>query len=602
VETADSSDFRSNFRCDFQGFFAPLYGCEGLFVEILALANNHIEIIFGGVTLAKGRQRLAIIPLGGVGEIGKNMTVYWYGNDIIVVDAGLKFPEEEMLGIDAVIPDISFLLENRDKVRGIFLTHGHEDHIGGLAYVLKSLNVPVYGTRLTLGLVENKLREHGLLDTAKLNRMDGSSLVSVGAFQVSFFYNNHSIPDAGGFAIDTPEGLVVHTGDFKFDHTPVDGRTADLHKLAAYGSRGGLALVSDSTNAERAGFTPSERVVGKAIDEIVSQTPGRIILATFASNIHRIQLVIDSAEKYGRKVAVVGRSMVNNIQIALQLGYLHVYPGTMIDIDDIGKFAPDKLIILSTGSQGEPMSALTRMARSAHRKIEILPGDTVVLASSPIPGNERYVGRTIDQLFRVGANVIYQGVHASGHGSQEELKLMLNLIKPKYFLPAHGEFRMQRQHAALATATGVDPENIFIMDLGDVVEFEGGTARVAAKVTAGMVMIDGLGVGDVGNIVLRDRKLLSQDGILVVVVTLSKTSGAILSGPDIISRGFVYVRESEVLLEEANKLVETTLTRMVSDNINEWSSLKTAVRDALGRFLYEQTRRRPMILPIIMEA
>lgn len=552
--------------------------------------------------MAKGKQRLAIIPLGGVGEIGKNMTVYSYGNDMIVVDAGLKFPEEEMLGIDAVIPDITYLLENKEKVKGIFLTHGHEDHIGGLPYVLKSLNVPVYGTRLTLGLVENKLREHGLLDTAKLIKMDGNSVVNVGAFQVSFFYNNHSIPDSGGFAIDTPEGLVVHTGDFKFDHTPVDGRHADLHKLAEYGARGVVALVADSTNSERPGFTPSERIVGKAIDEIVSQTSGRIILATFASNIHRIQQVIESAEKYGRKVAVVGRSMVNNIQIALQLGYLNVSPGTLMDVDDIGKMPPDKLVILSTGSQGEPMSALTRMARSAHRKIEILPGDTVVLASSPIPGNERYVARTIDQLFRVGANVIYRGVHASGHGSQEELKLMLNLVRPKFFLPAHGEFRMQRQHAALAIETGVDPDNIFIMDLGDVVEIENGAARVAAKVTAGMIMIDGLGVGDVGNIVLRDRKLLSQDGILVVVVTLSKTSGAILSGPDIISRGFVYVRESEALLEEANKLVESTLTKMVSDNINEWSSLKTAVRDALGRFLYDQTRRRPMILPIIMEA
>ncbi|MCF8564815.1 ribonuclease J [Alicyclobacillus tolerans] len=552
--------------------------------------------------MAKGRQRLAVIPLGGVGEIGKNMTAYWYGNDIIVVDAGLKFPEEEMLGIDAVIPDISFLVENRDKVKGIFLTHGHEDHIGGLPYVLKSLNVPVYGTRLTLGLVENKLREHALLETTKLIRMDGSTVVNAGAFQVSFFYNNHSIPDSGGFAIDTPEGLVVHTGDFKFDQTPVDGRKADFHKLAAYGERGVLALVADSTNAERPGYTPSERVVGKAIDDIVTSTQGRIILATFASNIHRIQQAVEAAEKYGRKVAVVGRSMINNIQIALNLGYLQMSPSTLIDIDDVGKFPPEKLLILSTGSQGEPMSALTRMARSAHRKIEILPGDTVVLASSPIPGNERYVARTIDQLFRVGANVIYQGVHASGHGSQEELKLMLNLVRPKYFLPMHGEFRMQRRHAALATATGVDPDNIFILDLGDVLEFENGIARPAAKVTAGMVMIDGLGVGDVGNIVLRDRKLLSQDGILVVVVTLSKTSGAIMSGPDIISRGFVYVRESEALLEEATKLVEVTLTRMVSDNINEWSSLKTAVRDALGRFLYEQTRRRPMILPIIMEA
>ncbi|MCL6516222.1 ribonuclease J [Alicyclobacillus sp.] len=552
--------------------------------------------------MARGKPKLSIIPLGGVGEIGKNMTAYRYGEDIIVVDAGLKFPEEEMLGIDAVIPDIAYLVEHRDKVRAIFLTHGHEDHIGGLPYVLKSINVPVYGTRLTLGLVENKLREHGLADSVKLNRMDGNSHVRVGAFEVSFFYNNHSIPDTGGFAIKTPEGLVVHTGDFKFDHTPVDGRPADLHKLAAYGDQGVLALVADSTNAEREGFTPSERTVGRVIDDIVAQAPGRVILATFASNIHRMQQVIEAAERHGRKVAVVGRSMVNNIHIAVQLGYLHVRPGTMVDIDDIGKMAPEKVVVLCTGSQGEPMSALTRMARGAHRKIDIIPGDTVVLASSPIPGNEKYVARTIDQLFRAGANVIYRGVHVSGHGSQEELKLMLNLTRPKYFFPVHGEYRMQRTHARLAMDVGVPEENIFVLDLGDVVEIENGVARLGAKVTAGTVMIDGLGVGDVGNIVLRDRKLLSQDGILVVVVTLSKETGQVLSGPDIISRGFVYVRESEALLDEATRLVESTLTRMVADNISEWSSLKTAVRDALGRFLFDQTRRRPMILPIIMEA
>jgi ribonuclease J len=546
--------------------------------------------------------RLSVIPLGGVGEIGKNMTVYGYGNDMIVVDAGLKFPEEEMLGVDAVIPDITYLVENREKVRGILLTHGHEDHIGALPYVLKNLNVPVYGTRLTLGLVENKLKEHGLGDSVKLVTIDGNSRITLGSFRVSFFYLNHSIPDTGGFAIETPEGLVIHTGDFKFDHTPVDGRPADLHKLAAYGAKGVLALVADSTNAERPGFTPSERTVGKKIDDIIAQAPGRVILATFASNIHRIQMVIEAAERHGRKVAVVGRSMVNNIQIAVQLGYLTMRKNTMIDADDIGKFPPEKLVILSTGSQGEPMSALTRMARSAHRKVEILPGDTVVLASSPIPGNERSVARTVDQLMRVGAHVIYQGVHVSGHGSQEELKLMLNLVRPKYFIPVHGEFRMQRQHADLAMSMGVDPDHIFILDNGDVVEFENGSARQAARVTAGTVLIDGLGVGDVGNIVLRDRKLLSQDGILVVVVTLAKQTGAILSGPDIISRGFVYVRESEALLEEANKLVAATLEKLVADNISEWSSLKTAVRDTLGRFLYEQTRRRPMILPIIMEA
>ncbi|WP_436663486.1 ribonuclease J [Alicyclobacillus acidoterrestris] len=552
--------------------------------------------------MAKGKARLSIVPLGGVGEIGKNMTLYWYGNDMIVVDAGLKFPEEDMLGIDIVIPDITFLVENREKIRGIFLTHGHEDHIGGLPYILRELNVPVYGTRLTLGLVENKLREHGLLDTAKLNVMDGRSNIQAGVFQVSLFYVNHSIPDTTGFAIETPEGLVVHTGDFKFDQTPVDGRQADIHKLAAFGARGVLALVGDSTNAERPGYTPSELTVGEKINEIVANATGRVIMSTFASNIHRLQLMIRAAEQHGRKVAVVGRSMVNNIQTSLQLGYLEALPETIIDADDVNRIDPEKLVILSTGSQGEPMSALTRMARAAHRKIEIMPGDTVVLASSPIPGNEKYVARTIDQLFRAGANVIYRGVHASGHGSQEELKWMLSLVKPKFFLPVHGEFRMQRTHANLAMEVGVEGENIFITELGDVVEFENGRARLGGKVPAGTVMIDGLGVGDVGNIVLRDRKLLSQDGILVVVVTLSKATGHILSGPDIISRGFVYVRESEALLDEANKLVESTLIKLVTDNVSEWSSLKTAVRDSLGRYLFEQTRRRPMILPIIMEA
>lgn len=552
--------------------------------------------------MARKRQKLSIIPLGGVGEIGKNMTAYRYGDDIIVVDAGLKFPDEEMLGIDIVIPDISYLVENKDKVRGIFVTHGHEDHIGGLPYVLKSLNVPVYGTKLTLGLIEGKLKEHGLLETSKLRCIDGNSAVDAGVFRVSFFYVNHSIPDTGGFAIETPEGLVVHTGDFKFDQTPVDGRAADLGKLASYGQRGVLALVADSTNAEREGFTPSERVVGRAIDDIVRKASGRIILATFASNIHRLQQVIESAERFDRKVAVVGRSMVNNVQIATELGYILVEPGTLIDADDINKYPPDRVIVLCTGSQGEPMSALTRMARGAHRKIEIVPGDTVVLASSPIPGNEKYVSRTIDQLFRAGAHVIYKGVHASGHGSQEELKLMLNLVKPRFFVPVHGEYRMQRTHAELAQSVGVDAENIHILDLGDNLEFGNDRAQVAGRVTAGTVMIDGLGVGDVGNIVLRDRKLLSQDGILVVVVTLSKETGRVMSGPDIISRGFVYVRESEALLDEATKLVDSTLTRLVAENVSEWSSLKTAVRESLGRFLFEQTRRRPMVLPIIMEA
>ncbi len=548
--------------------------------------------------------KLSIIPLGGLGEIGKNMTAYVYGNDMIVVDAGLKFPEEEMLGIDIVIPDITFLVENRQKFRGLFLTHGHEDHIGGLAYVLKSLQVPVYGTRLTLGLVEGKLREHGILDQSKLIPITNESEIKLGSFTVTCFHVNHSIPDAVGFAIDTPEGVVVQTGDFKFDQTPVDGRHSDYAKMTALGARGVLALLSDSTNAERAGFTMSERTVGATIDDVFRAAPGRVILATFASNIHRLQQVINAAERTGRKVAVVGRSMVNNITVAKDLGYLQVAPSTLIEPEDLSRYDAKDVALLTTGSQGEPMSALTRMARATHRKVEIYPGDTVIIASSPIPGNEKSISRTIDQLFRIGAHVIYQsvsGVHVSGHGSQEELKLMLNFIRPKYFMPVHGEFRMQNRHAQLAEATGVNPDNIFIMNIGDVLEFQGGVARLGGKVQAGAVMIDGLGVGDVGNIVLRDRKLLSQDGILVVVVTLSKQTHSVLSGPDIISRGFVYVRESEELLDEASRIVSATMQRLMTDNVSDWSGLKTGVRDSLSRYLYEQTRRRPMVLPIIME-
>ncbi|MGQ8871821.1 ribonuclease J [Paenibacillus sp. TSA_86.1] len=551
-------------------------------------------------------EKLMIFALGGVGEIGKNMYVIQYANDIVVVDAGLKFPEEDMLGIDIVIPDISYLTENRDKVRGIILTHGHEDHIGGLPYVLKHLNVPVYGTRLTLGLVENKLKEANLLGDTKRILINADSEIELGStLKASFFATNHSIPDSVGVCVETPEGAVVHTGDFKFDHTPVNGQYADLQRMAQIGTNGVLALLSDSTNAEKPGFTPSEKNVGIVLEDIFRKASQRVVVATFASNVHRIQQVINAAEVTGRKVAVIGRSMVNVVGIASELGYLEIPDGMIIEPEEVGKMAADRVVILCTGSQGEPMSALTRMARSTHRKVDILPGDTVIIAATPVPGNEKYVGRTIDELFRLGANVHYSGansgVHVSGHGSQEELKLMLNLMKPKYFLPIHGEFRMQRRHAVLAESVGIDPDNIFITDIGEVVEIQGGAARKAGKVTAGNVLIDGLGVGDVGNIVLRDRKLLSQDGILVVVVTLSKQDGKIVSGPDIISRGFVYVRESEGLLDEANRIVSSTLQKLMSENVNEWASLKTNVKDALGRFLYEQTRRRPMILPIIME-
>lgn len=549
-------------------------------------------------------QKLQIFALGGVGEIGKNMYVVEYGNDIIIIDSGLKFPEEAMLGIDIVIPDITYLEENKDRVRGIIITHGHEDHIGGLPYVLRRIQVPVYATKLTLGLIDHKLKEANMLNHTKRILISAESEFKLGCFDLSFFKTNHSIPDSVGVCIGTPEGAVVHTGDFKFDYTPVNGEGADLSKMAQIGERGVLALLSDSTNAERPGYTLSEKEVGRAITEQFYKSDGRIIVATFASNIHRIQNVLDAAVKYDRKVAIVGRSMVNVIQIALNLGYLRAEENLIIDVDQIKKLPAEKIAILSTGSQGEPMSALTRMAKGTHRQIEIVPGDTVIFAATPIPGNEKFVSRTIDQLFKAGARVVYglEGVHVSGHGSQEELKLMLNLMKPTFFIPIHGEFRMLRQHAKLAEATGVRTENIFLIENGDVVEINDGHARLGAKISAGNVLIDGLGVGDVGNIVLRDRKLLSQDGILMVVVTLSKQNGTIVSGPDMVSRGFVYVRESEELMEESIKLVTLTLNRCMTENKSEWSTLKTSVRDALGRFLYDQTRRRPMILPIIMEA
>ncbi|MFM1650876.1 ribonuclease J [Brevibacillus sp. B_LB10_24] len=557
--------------------------------------------------MAKSNHQVLIFALGGVGEIGKNMYVIQADDDIVVIDAGLKFPEEEMLGIDMVIPDITYLEENREKVRGIIITHGHEDHIGGLSYVLRHLNVPVYATKLTLGLIEAKLKEAGILNETKRHLINGDSEITLGKLKATFFRTNHSIPDSVGVCVETPEGTVVHTGDFKFDMTPVNNQNADIAKMAEIGERGVLCLLSDSTNAERPGFTASERTVGTALRDVFLKATGRIIVSTFASNVHRIQQVIDAAVEHNRKVTVVGRSMVNVMNISMDLGYLRVPNGIIVEPEEINKLPAERVVILSTGSQGEPMSALTRMARSAHRKIDILPGDTVVIAATPIPGNEKYVARTIDQLYRAGADVIYGGhgpngtVHVSGHGSQEDLRLMLNLIKPKYFIPIHGEFRMLRMHSILAEQVGIEPDNIFLLDNGDTVEISGGVARYGPKVPSGNVLIDGLGVGDVGNIVLRDRKLLSQDGILVVVVTLSKQNGTILSGPDIISRGFVYVRESEELLDEANRLVTQTLQKCMDENVNEWSSLKNNVKDALGRFLYEQTKRRPMILPIIME-
>ncbi|PKM79903.1 MAG: ribonuclease J [Firmicutes bacterium HGW-Firmicutes-14] len=548
--------------------------------------------------------KLSLIPLGGMGEIGKNMMVVKYGENILVIDSGLKFPEEEMLGIDIVIPDITYLLENREIVRGIVLTHGHEDHIGALPYVLRQINVPVYGTKLTLGLLQGKLKENNVAGGVTLNTVKPRDSVEIGPFRVEFIRVSHSIPDAVAIAVHTPIGTVLHTGDFKFDQTPVDGQITDFQKFAELGQKGTLVLLSDSTNVERPGVTMSERVVGNTFDEAFRAAKGRIIIATFASNVHRLQQAIAAAYRYDRKVAIAGRSMVNVVGIATELGYIDFPKELYVELDEINRLPADRVTILTTGSQGEPMSALTRMAMSDHRQVEIIPGDTVIISASPIPGNEKLVARTIDHLFKQGADVIYEsfsGIHVSGHPSQEELKMMLNLVKPKFFIPLHGEYRHLIKHANLAAETGVPRSNVFVVENGQVVEVKRNSARLNGRVTAGRVLVDGLGVGDVGNIVLRDRKLLSQDGILIVVVTMNKESGTIVAGPDIVSRGFVYVRESEELIEEAKEKVKIALQKCEEKGITEWASIKSNVRDATSKYLYEKTRRRPMILPIIME-
>lgn len=548
--------------------------------------------------------KLSLIPLGGLGEIGKNMMVVKYGENIIVIDSGLMFPDDEMLGIDVVIPDITYLLENREIVRGIVLTHGHEDHIGGLPYVLKQINVPVYGTKLTLGLLQGKLKENNLAGSVTLHTVKPRDVVDIGPFKVEFLRVSHSIPDAVALAIHSPVGTVVHTGDFKLDQTPVDGQITDFQKFAELGQKGTLVLMSDSTNVERPGFTMSEKVVGHTFDEAFRGAAGRIIIATFASNVHRLQQAIANAYKYDRKVAIAGRSMVNVIGIAAELGYINFPKELFVELDEINRLPANRVCILTTGSQGEPMSALTRMAMSDHRQVDILPGDTVIISATPIPGNEKLVARTIDHLFKQGADVIYEsfsGIHVSGHPSQEELKMMLNLVKPKYFVPVHGEFRHLIKHANLAAEIGVPRSNIFVAENGHVLEFGKNSARLNGRVTAGRVLVDGLGVGDVGNIVLRDRKQLSQDGILIVVVTINKESGLVVAGPDIVSRGFVYVRESEELMEDAKEKVKLALLKCEEKGITEWASIKSNVRDAISKYLYEKTRRRPMILPIIME-
>lgn len=550
------------------------------------------------------RAKVKIVPLGGLNEIGKNMTAIEYKDDIVVIDCGLSFPDEDMFGIDVVINDISYLLKNADKVRGIFLTHGHEDHIGALPYVLKQLNVPVYGTKLTLGIVETKLKEHGLLSSTTLIKVKPRDIVKLNTVSVEFIKTNHSIADSVAIAIHTPLGVVLHTGDFKVDYTPIDGELMDFARFAELGRKGVLVLLADSTNVERPGYTMSERIVGESFARLFGKADGRIIVATFASNIHRIQQIVSAAEHYGRKVAVSGRSMENIVQVAMELGYLEMQEGTLISIDQISKYNNNQVVLITTGSQGEPMSALARMAACEHRKINIVEGDTVIISASPIPGNEKLVSKVINQLFKKGAQVIYESlekVHVSGHACQEELKLMQALVKPKFFIPVHGEYRHLKQHAELACQVGLSPKNFLIAENGDVIEITRNYIKKSGTVASGQVFVDGLGVGDVGHIVLRDRKHLSQDGILTVVVTIERESGKVIAGPDIISRGFVYVRESEGLMDEARELVKDILDRCEQKKITDWSTLKSNMRDGLREFLYEKTKRKPMILPIIME-
>lgn len=549
------------------------------------------------------KEKLMVIPLGGLGEIGKNMTVIQYGNDIIVIDAGLSFPDDDMFGIDLVIPDMSYLIENRGKVRAVVITHGHEDHIGSLAYLLNEVNVPVYATKLVCGLIEGKLKENHITNY-KLNEVQHGDEVQIGCMKVGFIRTNHSIPDASALYFKTPVGTIVHTGDFKIDLTPVDGQPMDIHKFADLGRRGVLLLMSDSTNAERPGYTESETTVGHAFRKAFRAATGRIILATFASNISRIQQAINTAVQFKRKVTVLGRSMVNNVQIAIELGYLNVPDGVLIEPDELGRYPDDQVLILTTGSQGEPMAGLSRMASNNHRSVSIMPGDTVIISATPIPGNEMGVSRTIDNLMKLGANVVAgrdKKIHVSGHASQEELKLMLDLIRPKYFIPVHGEYRMLKQHGDLAVQMGVEKSHVLIGDNGQIFEFSNRSGNKAGRVNAGRVFVDGLGVGDVGNIVIRDRQQLAMEGVVIVVMTLAKGTSHALAGPDIVSRGFVYVRDSEELISEAHDRVAAVLERCEAGNIREWAVIKSQVRDTLSRYLYEKTKRRPMILPIIME-
>lgn len=558
----------------------------------------------GGKIVGK-KLKLKIIPLGGLDEIGKNLTVFEYGNEIIVVDCGMSFPDDTMPGIDLVINDISYLEKNASKIKGVFLTHGHEDHIGGLPYFLKNINVPIYGTRLTIALVENKLKEHNILSNVKVHNIRAGSTVKVGNhFSVEFIRTNHSIADAVAFAIKTDAGTVIHTGDFKIDSTPIVGEMIDMARLGELGKEGVLALMSDSTNAERPGYAMSEQSVGDTFDSIFKNCNKRIIVATFASNVHRVQQIINAAAANGRKVAVSGRSMENIVEISIMLGYMKVPQGVLINIDNINKYNPEQIVIITTGSQGEPMSALTRMAFSDHRKVEITKDDLIIISATPIPGNEKTVSAVINELFKIGAEVVYKSladVHVSGHACAEELKMILALVKPKYFIPVHGEHRHLELHKQLAEKIGIPEENIFIMSNGSVLTIDEESAKITGTVQSGKILVDGLGVGDVGNIVLRDRKLLAQDGLIIVVATLNSVTGELVSGLDVISRGFVYVREAEDIIEHVKAVAKESIERCNKNRNCDWTMTKNMLKNNISKYIYEETNRSPMILPILMD-
>ena len=550
----------------------------------------------------EANSKLKIIPLGGLEQIGMNITAFEYEDSIIVVDCGLSFPEDDMFGVDLVIPDVTYLKDNIDKVKGFFITHGHEDHIGAIPYILKEVNVPIYATKLTIAIIEHKLEEHNMLKKVKRKVVKYGQHINLGCFRVEFIRTNHSIQDAAALAIYSPAGTVVHTGDFKVDYTPVYGDAIDLQRFGEIGKKGVLALMCDSTNAERPGFTMSERTVGKTFDNIFADHKNtRIIIATFASNVDRVQQIMNSANKYGRKVVIEGRSMVNIITIASELGYLTIPEQTLIDIEQLKNYPDEQTVIITTGSQGESMAALSRMAGDVHRKVTIQPNDTIIFSSNPIPGNEKAVSRVINELSAKGANVIFQDAHVSGHACQEELKLIYSLVKPKYAIPVHGEYRHLKANAEIAQSLGIPKENIFIIQSGDVIELSDAEAKIVDKVHTGAILVDGLGVGDVGNIVLRDRQHLAEDGILIVVLTLEKGSNNLLAGPDIVSRGFVYVRESEGLMEEARKVVTDSLDKCLSGRHADWNKIKMTIRDTMNDFIWKKTKRRPMVIPIIMD-